>query len=84
MWVGFAVGSLLGNGKDECNPAAAELHSQKGLSLWRLHAHIAGVSPQSRPASRLTDLSGAQRVTAAPQPFSRETISNKAASDSAA
>lgn len=77
---GFAAGSFLGNSKDKCNPVAAELHSEKGLLLRRrMHAHIAGVLPTVRPV----DLSGAQRVTAAPQPFCRESIAGCAASDTA-
>ncbi|KAK2895412.1 hypothetical protein Q8A73_014900 [Channa argus] len=77
---GFAAGSLLGNSKEKCNPVAAELHSEKGLSLWGMHVHIAGVS---HPPGCRTDHSGAQRVTAAPQPFCRESIAGRATSDTA-
>ncbi|KAK2822263.1 hypothetical protein Q5P01_022328 [Channa striata] len=77
---GFAAGRLLGNGEDKCNPVAAELHSEKGLSLWGMLVHIAGVS---HPAGCRADHSGARRVTAAPQPFCRESIAGRATSDSA-
>lgn len=96
---GFAAGSFLGNSGDECNPVAAELHSEKGLPLWSgTHARIAGASSILPPATaprraaphrtalsgcRPTELSGTQRVTAAPQPFCRESIAGRAASDTA-
>lgn len=44
-----------------------------------MHAYIAGVSLTVRPV----DLPGAQRVTAALQPFCRESIAGRAASDTA-
>lgn len=79
---GFAAGSFLGNSKDECNPSAAELQSQKGLPLWGMHAHIAGVSPLTVLAvdRALENAAGHGLLLS---PFCRESIAGRAASDTA-
>ena len=73
---GFAAGSFLGNSGDECNPVAAELHSEKGLPLWSgTHARIAGVSsllPPPPNSNRTAPHRTAPPCPAVDRPSSRE------------
>lgn len=81
MWVDLQLEASLETAR--INVIQWQLHSDEGLPLWRVHAHIAGVSPPPHTVLAVHRPLGAQRVTATPQPFCRESIADRAASDTA-
>lgn len=55
MWVDLQLEASLETAR--INVIQWQLHSDEGLPFWRVHAHIAGVSPPHTPSWLSTDLS---------------------------